>query len=240
MSRTFTDDVCEFSAYMRGTGKVNAHSRTNYLSWLRFLSQSHDIGSGLSADGVERIISREREALGTRPKYNSAKDLTNFRSALNTYLAYLASGFAGRRREAEEAVLAQGGIAETTRRQLIEARVGQGLFRQELIDFWHGCAVSRCTAVGLLVASHIKPWRVADNRERLDVYNGLLLLPNIDSLFDKGYITFTERGAIRISSFITPRQREALGITPESHLVSVSPAHQPYLDYHRRQCFIGL
>lgn len=63
---------------------------------------------------------------------------------------------------------------------------------------------------------------------------------NIDRLFDKGYITFTERGKIRISSFITPSQCVAFGITPESHLVSVNPAHQPYLDYHRHQCFIGL
>ena len=30
--------------------------------------------------------------------------------------------------------------------------------------------------------SHIKPWRDADNQERLDAYNGLLLLPNYDKL----------------------------------------------------------
>lgn len=244
MNSTFIDEASEFNAYMQSMGNINAHSRTNYLSWLRFLSQNYLIDSSLSADDVENIINSESEALGTRPKYNTTKDLTNFRSALNKYLAYLTSGYTDRCREVEqkavEDVQNQCGITDTTRLQIIEARVGQGLFRQELIDFWHGCAVSRCTAVGLLMASHIKPWCVADNHERLDVYNGLLLLPNIDRLFDKGYITFTDRGAIRISSFITPAQYTLFGITPESHLVDIRPEHQPYLDYHRHQCFIGL
>lgn len=241
---TFNDDVGDFSAYLRSTGKVNSHSLTNYLSWLRFLSQSHAINGTLTSDDVDNIIIHERKALGTRTKYNSVKDLTNFRSALNAYLAYLNSNFTAKRRqqeqEAEETVASESAIAETVRIQIIEARVGQGLFRQRLIDYWHACAVSRCNAVGLLTASHIKPWRVSDNRERLDVHNGLLLLPNIDQLFDKGYITFNERGVIKISSFITPSQYKAFGITPESQLQKIEPQHQAYLDYHRHECFIGM
>jgi predicted restriction endonuclease len=50
------------------------------------------------------------------------------------------------------------------------------------------------------VASHIKPWRASDNTERLDTYNGLLLLPNLDKAFDLGFITFTERGRIIVSN----------------------------------------
>ena len=48
--------------------------------------------------------------------------------------------------------------------------------------------MSGITSTWILIASHIKPWRVSNNNERLDVYNGLLLLPNLDKLFDKGYI----------------------------------------------------
>jgi 5-methylcytosine-specific restriction protein A len=54
----------------------------------------------------------------------------------------------------------------------------------------------------LLKASHIKPWRDSDNAERLDIYNGLLLIPNLDSAFDKGYISFDDGGKIIISDMI--------------------------------------
>jgi len=42
----------------------------------------------------------------------------------------------------------------------------------------------------LLRASHIKPWAAcAADAERLDVYNGLLLAPHLDALFDAGLIS---------------------------------------------------
>ena len=56
--------------------------------------------------------------------------------------------------------------------------------------------------LALLVASHIKPWRDADNIERLDQYNGFLLLPNLDKVFDLGFITFRATGEIIVSKQI--------------------------------------
>ena len=53
------------------------------------------------------------------------------------------------------------------------------------------CRVTHVSDKRHLRASHIKPWRDADNRERLDRNNGLLLSPHIDHLFDQGYITFS-------------------------------------------------
>ncbi|WP_439840223.1 HNH endonuclease [Aeromonas veronii] len=43
----------------------------------------------------------------------------------------------------------------------------------------------------------MKPWsKCANNAERLDGNNGLLLSPHIDKLFDRGWITFTDAGAL--------------------------------------------
>jgi putative restriction endonuclease len=83
--------------------------------------------------------------------------------------------------------------------ELIKARIGQGAFRAKLIVLWGSCAVTGYKDLNLLVASHIKPWSVSSNSERLDVYNGLLLVPNLDKAFDSGFISFKESGEIMIS-----------------------------------------
>jgi len=88
-----------------------------------------------------------------------------------------------------KAVLDKLNIPETEKDALIKSRVGQGRFRTEQKIYWKNhCAVTGCTLIDLLKASHIKPWRDGSNEERLDKYNGLLLVPNLDSAFDKGYI----------------------------------------------------
>ena len=51
----------------------------------------------------------------------------------------------------------------------------------------------------MLVASHIKPWRDSNNQERLDKFNGLLLLANLDKAFDLGFISFADTGLVMIS-----------------------------------------
>jgi len=82
---------------------------------------------------------------------------------------------------------------ETERWSQVRTRIGQGEFRKKLITYWNGCAVTDCKLIKILRASHIKPWRFSTNAERLDEYNGLLLLPSIDSLFDAGLITLIRK-----------------------------------------------
>ena len=77
-------------------------------------------------------------------------------------------------------------LQETTRQSVILSRIGQGQFRTDLIEYWQGCSISGCKQIEVLRASHIKPWRSSSNTERLDLYNGLLLLPNLDACFDSG------------------------------------------------------
>lgn len=85
----------------------------------------------------------------------------------------------------------------------------------------------------------IKPWRDADNRERLDVFNGLLLAPNYDKLFDLGYITFKSNGIVVCSKLLSSTDKRLLMLDGSTRLQKVDDRHKPYLKYHNDQCFIG-
>lgn len=121
---------------------------------------------------------------------------------------------------------------------VIKSRIGQGKFRQDLIDYWCGCSVTDCQTHSLLIASHIRPWRKSNNQQRLDVYNGLLLIPNLDKLFDKGYVSFDDNGDIITSDFLPMREYKILGVNKSMHLVNLDPKHLPNLQYHQENCLL--
>jgi len=139
--------------------------------------------------------------------------------------------------EIEEFKLTHRELPETERESIIQSRIGQGVFRSDLEKYWKKCAVTGCELSKLLNASHIKPWRSADNIERLDVYNGLLLVPNLDSAFDKGYISFDDEGKIMISGSLSDSDKNKLGIHSEMKLRKVEKNHLKYLYYHRQNVF---
>ena len=130
-------------------------------------------------------------------------------------------------------------VDETTRTTLIEARRGQGKYRNDLIAVWGKCAVTRCAHIELLRASHIKPWRDASNLERLDKFNGLLLSPNLDAAFDRGLISFADNCSIVISPALSKETQASLGISPELKLVSVYEENRHYLALHRKRHGLG-
>ncbi|MGI6022922.1 MAG: HNH endonuclease, partial [Methanoculleus sp.] len=72
---------------------------------------------------------------------------------------------------------------------------------------------------------------------RLDAYNGLLLAPNLDSAFDKGYISFDDSGEMLISGELGSDSRNKLGIHSGMKLRRVEENHRTYLKYHRREVF---
>lgn len=157
-----------------------------------------------------------------------------YSSALVKFAEYLSEGF-GNDVEADiDFILDDKTLSETERSSLVKSRIGQGVFRQRLLAHWKKCAVTGFEDTSLLVASHIKPWRSANNFERLDGFNGLLLTPNLDKAFDAGLVTFTEDGAIRISPLIV--NAEKLGIT-SSMRVDLTPKHEVYMHFHRASVF---
>ena len=86
----------------------------------------------------------------------------------------------------------------------------------------------------LLVASHIKPWVICNNEERVDSNNGLLLCANMDKLFDSGLITFENDGCLYISSFLGKENEHRLHIKPHMRFnLKITPAMKRYLEYHR-------
>ena len=130
-------------------------------------------------------------------------------------------------------------LPETERQSLVLSRIGQGEFRTQVVSYWKGCAVTGADYIPLLKASHIKPWRESNNKERLDVFNGLLLSPNIDTAFDAGYITFDSQGKIVLSKAVTGAPAFQLHINAKLRINRnfLRPEHEAYLKYHRREVF---
>lgn len=130
---------------------------------------------------------------------------------------------------------------EKSRTALIQARIGQGVFREWVMRFWdYSCAVTGLAVPELLVASHIKPWRDCTADEAIAMPNGLLLSPNLDKAFDKGYISFNDDGKILLSQELSASAAAILGIDEHMHLSkSLQPEHCEYLDHHRRYVFLG-
>ena len=86
-----------------------------------------------------------------------------------------------------------------TRSATIQVRVNQGFFRRAVMASYLGrCCMSGLSVPGLLVASHIVPWR-RDTANRLNPRNGLLLSTLHDKAFDIGLITISEDHAIVLS-----------------------------------------
>lgn len=126
----------------------------------------------------------------------------------------------------------------TEREEVRRARLGQGRFRQGLIELWDGrCSITGVAVPPLLTASHVKPWRAATNQERLDPYNGLLLLPQYDRLFDRGLITFDDDGGMILSEAFPAEQWERAGVNPDGHLRFLNGRHRDFLAYHRTKVF---
>jgi len=128
----------------------------------------------------------------------------------------------------------------TEKQELVLARRGQGKFRRNLEQIEECCRLTGVRDRRFLRASHIKPWRLCEtNHERLDGYNGLLLTPTFDHLFDKGYISFSDDGAILISDRLPNEVRCSLGLAAQAvNAKTFSEAHEKYLAFHRKGVFL--
>ena len=142
--------------------------------------------------------------------------------------------------EVENAISGYATLAETERTAIVKSRVGQGLFRKRLIDKYQGtCIITGVSAKKLLVASHIKPWAVSNNEERLSEENGLLLSPTYDKLFDYGLITFSNQGNMIISSQLSDEDKNKLHLSTNiQYDLKMSSKMMEHLDYHRDIIFV--
>ncbi|WP_312471234.1 HNH endonuclease [Neobacillus sp.] len=123
-------------------------------------------------------------------------------------------------------------ITETEKEQIIKSRIGQSAFKMSLLAIEKKCRLCGVHDERFLVASHIKPWSQSNSRERLDVNNGLLLCPNHDALFDKGYISFDDGGKVMISDSLEEATKVFLNIN-ETMNIWMNEGQQHYMQWHR-------
>jgi predicted restriction endonuclease len=122
---------------------------------------------------------------------------------------------------------------------VVKTRVNQSEFRRKLVEYWgEECSVTGCKQTDLLVASHIKPWRDCTlNSESSNKFNGLLLTPNLDALFDAGYISFKDDGTILISGRLSDSTIKIFGLSNDMQLRWIEDTHKGFLQYHRENIF---
>jgi putative restriction endonuclease len=129
-------------------------------------------------------------------------------------------------------------ITSTIKEELINARIGQGIFRTKALKLWGGrCAVTNSKTLDAIRASHIKPWRSSTDKERLDPNNGLPLIASLDALFDAGLISFDESGKLIVSSMLQVKERHIFGIDNASLNRMPPQKTLEYLTYHRNHIF---
>jgi hypothetical protein len=129
-------------------------------------------------------------------------------------------------------------IEATTKEALVNARVGQGLFRKQVLASWgNTCAVTGSAVLDAIRASHIKPWRSSSNEERLDSSNGIPLIASLDALFDAGLITFDENGGLLVSSRLNSTEQTLFSIRGKQLRNAPRSKTKEYLAYHREIVF---
>lgn len=146
------------------------------------------------------------------------------------------------------------GEPATTRLVEQSMRLGQHRFARSVLENYdHTCAFCGLSPKTLprhrlLVASHIKPWAECDDRERLDVTNGVAACGVHDAAFDTGLITVN--GGLRVhrahSLKISVREDPGSDNYFETMLKAelILPAEavrpgEPYLEWHQERIYKG-
>lgn len=124
-------------------------------------------------------------------------------------------------------------IPETQRLQLTKARIGQGLFRKQVMLIDPRCRVTGVEDSRLLIASHIKPWRDASNAERISGFNGIMLSPHVDALFDERLISFEDDGRMLVHASLPEDVLDRWSIHRHTRVESFRPEQAEFLQHHR-------
>jgi predicted restriction endonuclease len=129
-------------------------------------------------------------------------------------------------------------IGPTQKTQMINSRRGQGVFKAQVRQIERACRVTKVTNPRHLIASHIKPWKKSNDAEKISGYNGLLLAPHIDHLFDKGFISFKENGDLIFSTHLDTVVINQWKIEKNINVGSFRKEQQQFLEYHRDVVFL--
>jgi putative restriction endonuclease len=137
----------------------------------------------------------------------------------------------------EEQIWLRTDMGTGEKRQLVSARAGRGIFRENVERIEKACRVTGVLDRRHLRARHIKLWKLASDFEKLDGFNGLLLSPHIDHLFNRGHISFADDGQLLLSTHLNPSVSMAWGLDKARRAQPFRAEQCAYLDFHRRQVF---
>jgi putative restriction endonuclease len=137
-------------------------------------------------------------------------------------------------------IVRQGPAGSTEKLALILARQGQGMFRDRVARIERKCRVTGIAKPEHLRASHTKPWRDATDEERLDGENGFLLSPDVDHLFDRGFLSFEDSGKVLVSPVADTASLDRMGlaIALSGNVGAFSDGQRKYLNWHRENIFL--
>lgn len=124
----------------------------------------------------------------------------------------------------------------------INIRLGQSKFRKGVLkNFGNRCALTEISEQSLLTASHIVPW--SHNKDyRGDISNEICLYIEIDALFDKGFISFTDDLKVIVASNKSKFSKELQDKLELLNGKQLKPPknkelNKEYIEYHRAKIF---
>jgi predicted restriction endonuclease len=130
-------------------------------------------------------------------------------------------------------------ISPTEKESIIKSRIGQGRYRDLIIEKYKRCVITGIDDERVLIASHIKPWISSSNSERVNRENGLLLSPTYDKLFDKGFISFRDTGTIMLSNHFSDSNFRRAGLSSgKKYDLQITEEMKTFLAFHRDTIFI--
>ena len=136
----------------------------------------------------------------------------------------------------------QGDEAQYGEPTLYRPRLGQGIFRVQVLDaYGRACAVTGEHSLPVLEAAHIKPYAFGGVH---DVTNGLVLRSDLHRLFDRGYITIDEDNRLLVGDLLKAdyeNGRSYYGLKGTPLALPEQPSHRPSheaLAWHREH-FLG-
>lgn len=132
-------------------------------------------------------------------------------------------------------IIREARLDATSKQAQITIRIGHHRFRRLVLEHWK----ARCAVTGadiLVDASHIKPWRICSDFDRINPYNGIALSPLYHRAFDLRYISFADDGSILVAEAFR-EQLLRIGMNLSARITGLTEDHRPYLEHHRKHIF---
>lgn len=116
-------------------------------------------------------------------------------------------------------------------------RKGQSKLRERLIKKYERCQITELKYEELLIASHIKPYGISNEKEEYDLNNALLLNATFDKLLDLGLMTFDKNNYLVFSDILPHEDVRKLKIDIVNNCLNFSKEQKQYIEYHRDNVF---